>query len=153
TYYVADRSNAAVDIVSTLTNTLIARATGFAGQLATTSISGPDGVVVDTTHHTLFAGDGGSVLRTFNVTTPSTPTPLFAPINTGGTFRVDEMAVAPGPGLVLVANNADSPAFGTIVNASTGAIVASHITIPGQVAGGGLEQPVWNPNTSTFFIS
>jgi hypothetical protein len=63
------------------------------------------------------------------------------------------MAFAPGPNLVLVANNADMPAFGTLVNASTGAAVATHITIPGQIATGGLEQPVWDPNTGTFFIS
>jgi hypothetical protein len=150
--YVADRSNAAVDIFSGATNAFVGRATGFAGQQATTSLSGPDGVVV-TPSHTLFAGDAPSLLRTFNVSTPSAPVPQFAPINTGGTFRVDEMAYAPGPNLVLVANNADTPAFGTIVNASTGAIVASHITIPGQIATGGLEQSVWNPNTGTFFIS
>jgi hypothetical protein len=75
---------------------------------------------------------------------------LFPPINTGGTKRVDEMAYSPSTHLVLVANNADTPAFGTLVNADTGATVHSNIVVPGAV---GLEQPVWNPNTNSFFIS
>lgn len=151
--YVADRSNAAVDIFSGASNSFLGRATGFAGQQATTSTSGPDGVLVVSATQTLFAGDTASLLRTFNVSTPSAPTVALPAINTGGSFRVDEMSYAPGPNLVLAANNADAPAFATLVNASTGAVVAGHITIPGQVATGGLEQSVWNPSTGTFFIS
>src|SRR5690349_19293648 len=41
-YYVADRSNASVDIFSGTTLTFLGRATGFTGQQATTSVSGPD---------------------------------------------------------------------------------------------------------------
>jgi len=150
--YVADRSNAAVDIFSTSGLSLVGRATGFTGQQATTSVSGPDGVVAVSSGatHSLFAGDGNSTLKSFNVSNPAAPTTLFPPINTGGSFRVDEMAYSPSANLVLVANNADNPAFGTLVNATTGATVASNIVVPNAV---GLEQPVWNPNTGTFFIS
>lgn len=149
--YVADRSNAGVDVFAG--NMFLGRAPGFAGQRATTSISGPDGVltVSNGTQHTLFAGDGGSLLRTFNIASNALPPPVqFPPINTGGTFRVDEMAYSPSANLVLVANNADTPAFGTLVNASTGAIVHGHIVVPGAV---GLEQSVWDPKTGSFFIS
>ena len=45
---------------------------------------------------------------------------VFPPINTGGSFRVHEMAYSPSANLVLAANNVDNPAFGTLVNASTG---------------------------------
>ena len=150
--YVADRSNAAVDIFSGASLSLIGRAPGFTGQAATTSVSGPDGVLVAHTGivATLFAGDGNSTLKSFNVSNPSNPVTLFPPINTGGSFRVDEMAYSPATHLVLAANNADNPAFGTLVNAQTGAIVHGNIVVPNAV---GLEQPVWNPNTGTFFIS
>src|ERR1700712_2903038 len=40
--YVADRSNAAIDIFSAKTNSFVGRVTGFTGQQATTSVSGPD---------------------------------------------------------------------------------------------------------------
>ncbi|MBN9559804.1 MAG: PEP-CTERM sorting domain-containing protein [Alphaproteobacteria bacterium] len=149
--YVADRSNAAVDVFAG--NMFLGRVPGFAGQQKHTSTSGPDGVltVSNPTQHTLFAGDAGSLLRTYNITGTALPPPTqFPPINTGGTFRVDEMAYSPSANLVLVANNADTPAFGTLVNASTGAIVHGHIVVPGAV---GLEQSVWNPNTGSFFIS
>ena len=150
--YVADRSNAAVDIFSGASLSLIGRAGGFTGQQATSSVSGPDGVLVANPGIVpiLFAGDGNSTLKSFNVSNPSNPVTLFPPISTGGSFRVDEMAYSPATHLVLAANNADSPAFGTLVNAQTGAIVHGNIVVPNAV---GLEQPVWNPNTGTFFIS
>jgi hypothetical protein len=46
--YVADRSNASVDIFSGSSLTSLGRATGFTGQGATTSVSGADGVVMVT---------------------------------------------------------------------------------------------------------
>ncbi len=152
--YVADRSNASVDAFAG--SSFLGRVPGFTGQLATTSISGPDGVLTVShgSQHTLFAGDGNSTLKSFNITSSALPPPIqFPPISTGGTFRVDEMAYSPSANLVLVANNADAPAFGTLVNASTGAIVHGNIVIPGAAAGDGLEQPVWDPATNSFFIS
>jgi hypothetical protein len=153
--YVADRSNAAVDVFAG--NMFLGRtASIFTGQAATTSVSGPDGVVTvsNGSQHTLFAGDGNSTLKSFNIASPGLPPPQqFPPLNTGGSFRVDEMAYSPSANLVLVANNADKPAFGTLVNASTGLAVHSHIVIPGAAPGDGLEQPAWNPVTGSFFIS
>jgi DNA-binding beta-propeller fold protein YncE len=71
-YYFADRSNASVDIINGATNQVVAQAGGFAGQQALTSMSGPDGVLVvnNGTTATLYAGDAGSTLRTFNVNNP-----------------------------------------------------------------------------------
>jgi hypothetical protein len=156
-YYVADRSNAVVDIINGSSLTLVAKAGAgsFTGQQSTTSTSGPDGVVVANNGitSTLFAGNGNSTLLSFNVSNPAAPTPLLAPINTGGSFRVDEMAYSPTANLVLAANNAETVPFATLVNASTGAIVKGHITIPNTPSGGGLEQPVWDPHTGTFFVS
>jgi hypothetical protein len=63
------------------------------------------------------------------------------------------MAYSPTNNLVLAANNANSPAFASLVNATTGAIVHVNIPIPGATASDGLEQSVWNPNTGTFFVS
>src|SRR5206468_9439110 len=66
--YVADRSNAAVDIFSAQTNTFVGRIGGsgnlFTGQQATTSISGPDGVVVVNLpgQHQVYAGNGNSTV-------------------------------------------------------------------------------------------
>jgi len=162
--YVADRSNASVDIFSGSSLTFLGRATGFTGQGATTSVSGADGVLTVTSGGTttLYAGDGNSTLKVFNATNPAAPT-LLQSIPTGGSFRVDEMGYSPTAHLVLAANNADTPAFGNLFS-TTGPASApatllnppGHITVPtsqGGIPGGGLEQPVWNPNTGTFFIT
>ena len=160
-YYVADRSNASVDIYSGSTLAFLGRATGFTGQQATTSVSGPDGDLVVTSGgvSTLYAGDGNSTLKVFNVTNPATPT-LLQTVSTGGAFRVDEMAYSPLTHQVLAANNADTPAFGNLFNTTGGTspvtILKSPIAVPasqGGIAAGGMEQPAWNPNTGTFFVS
>lgn len=151
-YYVADRSNAAVDIISGATDTVLSQAgVGlFGGQQSTTSKSGPDGVVVadNGTTATLFAGNGNvspgapgtapsSTLLSFNVTNPALPTAKFAPLSTGGVNRVDEMAFS-GTGnsnpaannLLMVANNAEPGPptgvlpFATLVNGTTGTVAA-----------------------------
>jgi len=156
--YVADRSNASVDIFSGASLTFLGRATGFTGQGATTSVSGADGVLTVTSGGitTLYAGDGNSTLKVFNATNPAAPS-LLQSIPTGGSFRVDEMAYSPLTQQVLAANNADAPAFGTLFSTTNGtspvAIAHTPIIIPGAGPTDGLEQPVWNPNTGTFFIS
>jgi len=156
-YYVADRSNASVDIVNGATNKVVAQAGGFVGQQATTSVSGPDGVVVVNNGGaaTLYAGDGGSTLRSFNVTNPANPVALGAVSTGGGAFRVDEMAYSPATNQIFAANNANSPAYASLISATppTPSLTATNITVPNQVASGGLEQPVWDPATGTFFVS
>ena len=94
--FIADRSNAAVDIFSGSGSTFLGRATGFTGQQATTSVSGPDGVLTVTSGGvtTLYAGDGDSALRVYNATNPATPF-FVQSLATGGTTRVDEMAFSP----------------------------------------------------------
>jgi hypothetical protein len=162
--FIADRSNASVDIFSGSSLTFLGRATGFTGQQSTTSASGADGVLTVTSGGvtTLYAGDGNSTLKVFNATNPAAPTPLQS-ISTGGTTRVDEMAYSPTSHQVLAANNAETPAYGNLFS-TTGPANApatllnppGHIIVPasqGGIAAGGLEQPVWNPNTGTFFIS
>ena len=61
--------------------------------------------------------------------------------------------IHPDTNLILAANNANAPAFASLINATTGAIVKANITIPGAQASDGLEQSVWDPNTGTFFVS
>jgi hypothetical protein len=166
--YIADRSNASVDIFSGSSETFLGRAGGvlgdaFTGQQATTSVSGADGVLTVTSGGvtTIYGGDGNSTLRVYNATTANPGSASFvAAISTGGTTRVDEMAYSPSSHQVLAANNAETPAYGNLFSTTNGhppvALSTSPITVPasqGGIAAGGLEQPVWNPNTGTFFIS
>jgi PEP-CTERM motif-containing protein len=169
--YLADRSNASVDIFSAKTNTFVGRIGGsghlFVGQQASNDTSGPDGVVVANfgSSKQLWAGDGPSLLKGFDLNIPGFPQLANTPINTGATppTRVDEMAFDPRDKLLLVANNAADPPFATLVDTTTNSIVPKgKITFDGTNADGhnapkatnGIEQSVWDPSHGgRFFIS
>src|SRR6266446_6047367 len=161
--FIADRSNASVDIFSGSSLTFLGRATGFTGQSpAGNNFSGADGVLTVTTGGvtTLYAGDGNSTLRVYNATNPASPILVQPPISTGGMTRVDEMAFSPLTNQVLAANNAETPAYGNLFSTTNGgplvALTNSPITVPmsqGGIPGGGMEQPAWNTTTGTFFVS
>ena len=145
-YYFADRSNARVDIFDAKRNLWIGGVGGFKGFTGNNDTSGPDGVVAEGDR--LYAGDGDSTLKVIDVESQS----IINVVNTGGTKRVDEMALDRGGRRLLVVNNADDPPFMTLVSTKPGnAILFGHITVPG--ATGGLEQPAWNPSTKRFYIS
>ena len=175
--YLADRSNASIDIFSAKTNSFVERVGGinnlFVGiqpkpvdpLTINNDISGPDGVVVANFggNKQLWAGDGPSLLKGFDLTQPSHPQLSNTPINTGAVpaTRVDEMAFDPKDHLLLVANNAASPPFATLVDAQTRAIVGK-ITFDGKNLDGhmapnatnGIEQSVWDPSHGgRFFLS
>jgi hypothetical protein len=163
--FIADRSNAAVDIFSGSSLTFLGRAEGFSGQTGNNNTSGADGVLTVTSGGitTLYAGDGTSSLRVYSVTsTPTTASATFQQtIATGGTTRVDEMAFSPLTQQVLAANNAETPAFGNLFSTTNGHAKvtlqqfgtppSNQILVPANLGGfngGGLEQPAWNPQTT-----
>ena len=119
-YYLADRSNAAIDIIDTHHLTFKRSLGGFvgvklnsAGTAVNNDISGPDGVV---THgRWLYAGDGDSTLKVFDLDGSNSSVQT---LSTGGTTRVDEMALTTDGELLLVANNAEDPPFATLLEAN-----------------------------------
>ncbi len=168
-YYLADRSNAGVDLIDTQTLTFKRTIGGFVGvklrnagqpnEAVNNDISGPDGVV---SHgHWLYAGDGDSTLKVIDLDAPN----AFAikqTIPTGGTKRVDEMALTSDGELLLTANNADDPPFGTLFaangdrNVSSVQMLAKINIDPAIVpsgAGLSIEQPAWDPTTRRFYVS
>jgi hypothetical protein len=179
-YYLADRSNRAIDIIDTTGNnagicgptdtgpdTLCGQiggpAVNFVGYTGTTATSGPDGVVAS--FPCVFAGDGNSRVVAFNWNMGVTN--VAATFNTGGTTRVDEMAFDPKDNVLMVVNNAETPPFATLltVNKSTCAmtnpIKVSYATLPtatnvsspvqNPTATNGAEQPAWEPLTQRFY--
>ena len=164
-YYLGDRSNAGIDIIDTEQNTFKRRLGGFVGVKLNASggvnnnISGPDGV---TSHgRWLYAGDGDSTLKVFDLNA-ATASALKQTITTGGTTRVDEMALTTDGRLLLAANNADDPPFGTLFsangdNAVSSVAIITRVTVspkfipPG--VGLSIEQPAWDPTTTRFYVS
>ncbi len=161
-YYLGDRSNNGVDIIDTRTLTFKRTITGFVGVAllkgaVDNNHSGPDGV---TSHgRWLYAGDGDSTLKVIDL---DTSPPIKQTISTGGTTRVDEMALTTDGKLLLAANNAEDPPFATLF-AANGDNAVSNVTkiikisvdptiIPAN-AGLSLEQPAWDPKTQRFYTS
>ena len=157
TYYLADRSNRAVQVVDAVGN-YVGRITAtppFAGFTGSNSTSGPNGVVAQ--FPWLFVTDANSRVVSIDLRTNAT----VSNVSTGGAagLRADELAYDPTHGVLLVVNNADTPPFATfiIVNQSTGQLtVSARITLDaahGVDAQDGAEQPVWVDALNRFFLS
>ncbi len=145
-YYLADRSNASIDVVDVATNALTAQIKGFVGFTGKNDSSGPDGDVVTIPGRELWAGDGDSTVKVVDLTTNS----IAATISTDGKFRADEMAYDPKDNMLIVANNADDPPFATLISVGTRSVL-KRITFTDST--NGAEQPQYDSATGKFYIS
>jgi hypothetical protein len=150
-YYLADRSNAAIDVVDARRDVFLRQIhAGFKGFTGSNDTSGPNGVTVS--GHWLFASDAGSRIVSIDLRTDTVAGVAF----TGGAagLRADELAYDPGDGVLLVVNNADSPPFATLIQVDT---ATGHLTVGQRItfatATNGAEQPVWDPGTRRFYLS
>jgi hypothetical protein len=168
TYYLADRSNAVVDVVDTKTGTFVTQLQGgFKGFTGNNGTSGPNGVT--SSGHCLFVTDAPSRVVSFN--TANSPPSFVNAVTTatGDLNRADELSYDPSDHVILAINNADTPPFGTFikVNPSTCALTQPTAPAPGvsapdriifNAAGGvdaenGAEQSQWDPDTGRFYLS
>jgi hypothetical protein len=179
-YYLGDRSNSGIDIIDTHSLKWKRTIGGFVGIVLNgagavdNNHSGPDGV---TSHgRWLYAGDGNSTLKVIDLDAPPMAA-LQQSISTGGTTRVDEMALTTEGDLLLAANNAEDPPFGTLFAANgddedhdgfwhddhDGHHAKSNVKIITKVSvdatiipphfGLSFEQPAWDPKTRRFLVS
>ena len=168
-YYLADRSNAGIDVIDTQTLKFKRTIGGFvgvvlnaAGTAVNNNVSGPDGV---TSHgRWLYAGDGNSTLKVIDLNAPNASA-IKQSISTGGTTRVDEMALTTDGKLLLAANNAEDPPFATLfrangdspVNTMSLSSIITKITVDSTIVppkfGLSIEQPAWDPKTKRFYTS
>ena len=167
--YLGDRSSKGVDVINTNSLTY-SRTVGTdkpfqgvvlnkAGTGVNNANSGPAGV---TSHgRWLYAGDGDSTLHVIDLEDTS-GSPTKQVISTGGTFRLDEMALTTDGTLMLGANNADDPAFATLFatngdSPSSNVSIITKITVDPSILppgfGLGIEQPAWDPQTQRFYTS
>ena len=161
TYYLANRTTTPgtgrIDVVDAEHDKYLYSIPGFAGNRGSRGKNGPAGVLTIHKEHELWAGDGDSTVKVVDldrkVVTDAIPT--------GGQFRADELAYDPIHHVILIANDIDTPPFVTFISQERH-VVLGHIFYPQavfpDVAGGqpvnhGMEQPVWDQETSKFYIS
>jgi hypothetical protein len=158
TYFLADRTNKAIDVVDTRTNTLVTQLLGtgsngtFQGATGNNNTSGPDGVLT-VNHQEVWAGDGNSTVKVINLLSQQTT----HVISTGGANRADELCWDPRDHLILVANDAESPfPFVSFISTDTYAVVGK-ITMDGSggtpAATNGIEQCQWSFRTGMFYLN
>ncbi len=168
-YYLADRSNVSVDIFSAATNSFVGRI-GGSGQVftglrpappapANLAISGPNGIIIFDVNgrHELFAGDGNSTVKGFDLAT-NAPLPN-SPISTGNAatdLRDNEFAYSPQSKRLLIVNSDASPAYATLIDATTNAVVSKTYfdgTNGAPNATQGLKASTYDPATNLFYTN
>jgi DNA-binding beta-propeller fold protein YncE len=143
-YYLADRSNAAIDVVNTQTNEVTGQIGGFVGFKGSNDSAGPDGVVVTFSGRELWAGDGDSTVKVIDLTKST----IVDSISTGGKNRADELAYDPKDNLIVIANDADDPPYLSLISVGTHQVLKK---IDFEDATDGLEQPIYDSQTGMIF--
>ncbi len=144
-FALADRSNAGVDLIDVRTLRDLGRIDGFAGNRPDHR-GGPNGVHIVGADQ-VWAGDGDSSVKIADLRTRH----VVASVATGGRHRVDELTVDPRDHLVIAANNADRPAFVTLISTRAPYPILGRITLPRATHG--LEQPLWDPSTGKIYLA
>jgi hypothetical protein len=158
-YYLADRTNKALDVYDTNTLQLLAQikgtgATAFAGQIGTNNaISGPDGVVVIPGTNTVYVGDVGSVKVVDVGSMTVVKSIALPPPGTGGAtgFRADEGCYDPDDKLIMISHPEEtnpSP-FISFVSTTTQTQVATLALADSA----GLEACVYDAATKSFLVN
>jgi hypothetical protein len=161
-YVLADRTNKAIDVIDTSTNTLINQLKpGFVGVDARgNDFSGPDGVLI-VNHTHVWVGDGNSTVWVLHLQTGKVEAQISTALKGPGTdaTRADELCYDANDHIILMANDASSPPFVTFIS-STSFAVLGHIVMDGSSGTGhgpeataGIEQCQWSPRTGKFYIN
>jgi hypothetical protein len=176
-YFLADRTNKAIDQVVTSTNTIHQLAKGeFFGLQPGANTSGPNGVITANNHTEVWAADGVQCSNSLSTTPPATTCGTVLKtsriqvidiktgnvthtIDNGGQRRADELCVDPEHHVVLVANDDDLDLFLTFISTNTYDILGK-IKLDGTdpnalkvKATDGIEQCQWSPRTGKFYLA
>lgn len=149
-YYLADRSNKAVDIFDANTSAFIGRASGFVGQLnkngkADNAHSGPDGVII--VGDELWAGDGDSTVKVIDLKSMK----IVDVISTGGKGRANEMTYDGKDEILIIGNQNEEVPFATMISTKPGHKIIGKVDMPSATDGN--EQPGYNPADGLVYQS
>jgi hypothetical protein len=153
-YYLADRGSKSIDVIDTKHNKFLyaipLRAAGN-GVVAIRKSDDDEGDSEGAGE--LWVGDANSFVEVVDLKTKS----IVADIPTHGNSRADELAYDPRDGLLLVANDRDTPSpFVTLISTKTRTVVGGFKydgTFGNPNTTNGIEQPVWDRRTKKFYIA
>ena len=147
-FFLSDRSNSALDIIDTTTNRVVGQVPGFSGAAGgDNSLAGPDGNV-PTGEGLVWVGNGDSTVKVVDVRSQT----IVQSISTGGKMRADEMSYDPVDHILLVANDADTPPFISLIYTPDGyRQVLARITF--KNATNGIEASQFDPKRGVFYLN
>jgi hypothetical protein len=149
TYYFTDRSNKGVDLFDARTRRFVTRISGFSGPTNSLDTAGPNGLVVVTPHHQLWAGNGDSSVKIIDLS--AKPPVVVGSVSTGGAKRADSVAYDPADDMIVAVNDADDTPFVTFIAASGEHRILGKIPFPD--ATNGLEAPIYVAQTGLIYMS
>ena len=147
-YFLTDRSNNALDVVSINDRRVIGQVGGFVGPAGgNNNLAGPDGSQ-PTGDGYVWAGDGNSTVKIIDERSLL----VVQTISTGGTMRADSIGYDPRDHIAAVVNDADTPPFISLIYTPDGyRTILKKISFPN--ATNGIEQPVFDAARGVFYVS
>jgi len=149
TYYLSDRTNGGVQVISLANDSQITIIRGFTTTVVNNTVdkteSGPNGLVVIPDRNELYATDAHGIVKVIDLFSLE----VVANISIGGVKRADEIGYDPSSSTAVVSNGDDETPFVAIVNTTTRTLLGT-IMFPGAT---GLEQPTFNPADSKFYVA
>jgi hypothetical protein len=149
TYYLSDRTNGGVQVISLANDSQITLIKGFTTTIVNNTLvkteSGPDGLCVIPDRNELYATDAKGIIHVIDLFSLE----IVANISIGGVMRADEIGYDPTTSTVVVSNGDDATPFVAIVNVTTRTVLG-HIFFPNAT---GLEQPTINPADDKFYVA
>ena len=134
--FLADRSNAAVDVFTLTTETFVARIGGF-------HTGGPNGLELVPDRGELWAADADSSVRVIDVASRT----IVATIATNGRDRTDDLAYDAKDKLIVVGNDSEPTPFLTFIS-TVDRRVLGRLEFPGAL---GLEEVHWRAARDIFY--
>ena len=149
TYYLSDRTNGGVQVISLTNDSQITLIKGFTTTVVNNTVvkteSGPNGLRVIPDRNELYATDAHGIVKVIDLFSLE----IVANISIGGIMRADEIGYDPTTSTIVVSNGDDATPFVAIINSTTQTVLG---TIPFLNATG-LEQPTINPADGRFYIA
>lgn len=148
--YVADRTNAAVDVINMDTNILVKQITGFAGLKKKANgkddnaHSGPNGL--DLIGNELWVGDAAGKVQVVDLTAGK----IVATVDVGGGTRADESAYDSKDGLLFIASPDEDVPFFTAISVKDRKVVGKIVF---DKSLDGLEASRYNPATGLVYVN
>ena len=149
TYYLSDRTNGGVQVISLADDSQITLIKGFTTTIVNNTVmkteSGPNGLRVIPDRNELYATDAHGIVKVIDLFSLE----IIANISIGGIMRADEIGYDPTTSTIVVSNGDDATPFVAVINSTTQTVLG-HLQFPGAT---GLEQPTINPADDKFYIA